>query len=196
MVDYMTPALVKLMGDDFQVVNLSSARDGFANYSMSQRVASGLSDPEKQKILVNNLNYEFTKNLKKPITFTSTFENNELKLESTSYTFTFKLSETPAPLRVQADFPIRTLVPSMLFRSILAAVDGMNLDPKKKGEKAASTEIEKQKRGAITEALEKRGITQSSGPLKQILQYADIKPLPKGTGRRRRKQKKTRRSRR
>ncbi len=196
----MTPALIRIMGNEIQVADISKATSGVANYTISQRIAAGLSAPKTQKTLIDNLNYEFTKNLKRPTMFTSTFQN-ELNIMSDKYTFTFNLRDTPPSLHVVAKFPVRTLVPTMLFQSILAAVDGMQLDPEKIREKAArekvgTTEIEKQSRAAISDVLEKKGITQSTGPLKQILEYADIKPLPRGTGRRRRKQKKTRRSRR
>lgn len=59
-------------------------------------------------------------------------------------------------------------------------------------ERIAKAEVDKQKREVIGEALAKKGIT---GPMKNILEYADINPAAKGTGRRKRKTRKTRKTR-
>ncbi len=63
-------------------------------------------------------------------------------------------------------------------------------------ERIGKSEVDKQKRQVIGQVLEQKGVpaTASTGPLKNILEYADINRPAKGTGRRKRKSNKTRKN--
>lgn len=178
-------------GDDF-VNKIQQDKRGV--YSMNPQFAEALRTPGSVKILSENIKKNLETFYDQLPAFTSTFENNIVKLTNGNITYTINTNLSDPSLEIESIYPVRVIQSVAGLKAIRSAVGEM-----KQRDTIGKVELDKQKREVVSKAMEQKGLPgkPGTGPLQNILEYADINRAPRGTGRRRRrKNRKTRRYRR